>query len=153
MAKSVLYIVFLLPVLFSIIFGTVVMADILQKPDRELNMWRFEENSNQHDVQSIEIIGLQEQYSASQPISFDVKIHDLEFSCGDLYITIYSNDEHVIAQNGFFNQCFSQNNPVLPTDSKFSELVDIPGTYKAVIELTDKDQKNTLVTSEKFTVK
>ena len=39
MATKRIFVVFVLPVIFSIIFGSAVMADILQKPDRELNMW------------------------------------------------------------------------------------------------------------------
>lgn len=152
--RGALYAVFLLPVLFSAVFGTAVMADILQKPGRELNMWGFGENgpNGQHD-ESIEILGIKKQYSTSQPVGFDVKVSDPAFSCGDLYITIYSDSDRVITQSGFFQQCFSQNDPILPIDAKFSELIDVPGTYRAVIELTDSDQRDSLVTSEKFTVK
>ena len=49
-------VVFVLPVIFSVIFGYVVMYDILQKPDRELNMWSisFSEGfSNNYDQESI----------------------------------------------------------------------------------------------------
>ena len=54
MVSSKLLIVFVLPVIFSIIFGSAVMADILQKPDRELNMWpmSFSEGSSSHDSSS-----------------------------------------------------------------------------------------------------
>lgn len=153
-SRGILYAVFLLPVLLSAVFGTAVMADILQKPDRELNMWRFgESDSGGHSSKSIEIVGIERQYSTSQPINFDVKISDPAFDCGDLYITVYSNDDRAITQRGFFNQCFEQDSSTLPINEKFSEVIDIPGTYKAVIELTDQDQQNSLVTSEIFTVK
>ena len=39
MASKKIFVVFVLPVIFSLAFGSAVMADILQKPDRELNMW------------------------------------------------------------------------------------------------------------------
>ena len=153
-SRGILYAVFLLPVLFSAVFGTVVMADILQKPDRELNLWQFgESDSGGHHSESIEIVGIERQYLTSEPVNLDVKISDPAFDCGDLYITIYSNDGRAITQRGFFNQCFEQDSPTLPVNEKFSEVIDIPGTYKVVIELTDKDQQNTLVTSEMFTVK
>ena len=152
--RGILYAVFLLPVLFSAIFGTAVMADVLQKPDRELNMWRFAaSDSNEHHAESIEIVGIERQYSTSQPINFNVKISDPGFDCGDLYITIYSDDGQAITQRGFFNQCFDQDTSTLPTDEKFSEIINIPGTYMAIIELTDKDQRNSLVTSKEFTIK
>ena len=50
--KKVL-VVFVLPVIFSLIFGSAVMADILQKPDRELNMWPISSSegfSNNYDL-------------------------------------------------------------------------------------------------------
>ena len=33
--------VFVLPIIFTVIVGSIVMADILEKPDRQLNMWPF----------------------------------------------------------------------------------------------------------------
>ncbi|MEK0369137.1 MAG: hypothetical protein QQN62_06000, partial [Nitrosopumilus sp.] len=79
--KKVL-VVFVLPAIFSLIFGSAVMAEILQKPDRELNLWPvyFSEGfSNNYD--SIEIIGLSKQYSTSEPIEIQVKINDSSFDC------------------------------------------------------------------------
>ena len=98
--KKVL-VVFVLPAIFSLIFGSAVMAEILQKPDRELNLWpvSFSEGfSNNYD--SIEIIGLSKQYSTSEPIEIQVKINDSSFDCGDLYVTIYSSGKNdVISQS------------------------------------------------------
>ena len=59
MASSKVIIVFVLPIIFSIIFGSAVMADTLQKPDRELNMWPMTfSGSSSHDL-DIKIIGLE----------------------------------------------------------------------------------------------
>jgi len=80
MATKKVLVVFVLPVIFSLIFGSVVMADILQKPDRELNMWPISSSdgfSNNYDT--IEIIGLSKQYSTSEPIEIQVKIDDSFF--------------------------------------------------------------------------
>lgn len=148
--RGVLYVVFLLPVIFSTVFGTIVMADILQKPDRELKLWGFSHDKSHND--SIEIIGIEKQYLTSQIINFTILASDPAFDCGDLYITIYSDDT-VILQEGFFNQCFSQDNHTLPINEEFSGIIDVPGTYEAVVELFDADQKNSLVISEKFTIK
>ena len=41
MASKRLFVVFILPVIFSILVGSIVMADILEKPDRKLDMWPF----------------------------------------------------------------------------------------------------------------
>ena len=62
MVSSKQMIVFVLPVIFSIVFGSAVMADTLQKPDRELNMWPMTFSGNSSHDSDIEIIGLSNQY-------------------------------------------------------------------------------------------
>ena len=90
MATRLVYVVFILPIVLSIAFGSAVMADVLQSPDRELNMWRIgSTNTLSHD-KSIKIIGLEKQYLVSTPIKIQVKIDDTFFDCGDLYVTIYA---------------------------------------------------------------
>ena len=79
MASSKVIIVFVLPVIFSIIFGSAVMADTLQKPDRELNMWPMTFSGNSSHDSDIEIIGLENQYSVSEPVQIQVKINDSSF--------------------------------------------------------------------------
>ncbi|MEK0339663.1 MAG: hypothetical protein QQN46_05500, partial [Nitrosopumilus sp.] len=137
--KKVL-VVFVLPAIFSLIFGSAVMAEILQKPDRELNLWPvyFSEGfSNNYD--SIEIIGLSKQYSTSEPIEIQVKINDSSFDCGDLYVTIYSSGKNdVITQSGFFEQCFEQGSTILPVGDKFSKVIDTFGSYEIVAEMVSK---------------
>jgi len=151
--KKVL-VVFVLPAIFSLIFGSAVMAEILQKPDRELNLWpvSFSEGfSNNYD--SIEIIGLSKQYSTSEPIEIQVKINDSSFDCGDLYVTIYSSEKNdVITQSGFFEQCFEQGSTILPVGDKFSKVIDTFGSYEIVAEMVSKKLMN-ISTSEVFTVK
>ncbi|MEK0348685.1 MAG: hypothetical protein QQN42_08120 [Nitrosopumilus sp.] len=151
--KKVL-VVFVLPAIFSLIFGSAVMAEILQKPDRELNLWpvSFSEGfSNNYD--SIEIIGLSKQYSTSEPIEIQVKINDSSFDCGDLYVTIYSSGKNdVITQSGFFEQCFEQGSTILPVGDKFSKVIDTFGSYEIVAEMVSKKLMN-ISTSEVFTVK
>jgi len=89
LVSSRLFVVFILPIIFSIVVGTVVMADTLQKPDRELNMWPMSSQNSISHNSSIQIIGLLNHYSVSEPIEIQVKINDVSYSCGDLYITIY----------------------------------------------------------------
>ena len=153
MASSRLIVVFVLPVIFSIIFGSAVMADILQKPDRELNMWpmSFSEGSSSHDS-SMTIIGLSSQYLISEPIEVQVKVNDSLFSCGDLYITIYTlGKSDTVTQSGFFNQCVKNGN-LLPINDKFSEVIIIPGYYELVADLTSDGLSNISVTGT-FTIK
>ncbi len=154
MATKKVLVVFVLPVIFSLIFGSAVMADILQKPDRELNMWPIStsEGFSSNNAQ-IEIIGLLKQYSTSEHIEIQVKIDDSSFNCGDLYVTIYSigrND--VINQNGFFEQCFEKGSKILPVGDEFSKVIDTPGSYEIVVEIVSKKLMN-ISTSEVFTVK
>ena len=150
--KGILYAVFILPVIFSIVFGSIVMADVLQKPDRELNFWPVGESGDSHD-KSVEIIGLAQQYSTSNPVKIFVNVDDTSFDCGDLYVTIYSSDNTIVTQNGFLEQCFAKNKAQLPIEDEFSEIIDNPGQYKIVAEMRDKTQKHQISASGKFTIK
>jgi len=152
MVTRKVFLVFGLPVIFSIIFGSVVMNDILQEPNRELNMWpmSFSEASS-HDA-IIEIIGLSTQYSTSEPVEIKINVNDSSFDCGDLYVTIYSSEKNVITQGGYFEQCFEQGNYLLPIGDTFSEIVDIPGSYEIVVEMVSKELKNISIRGI-FTVK
>ena len=153
MASSRLIVVFVLPVIFSIIFGSAVMADILQKPDRELNMWPMSsQNSIAHDS-SIQIIDLSNHYSVSEPIDIQVKINDSSYNCGDLYITIYpAGKSDAVAQAGFFNQCFENGSNLLPIDDSFSKIINTPGSYQIVADMVSKDLLN-ISTTGLFTIK
>ncbi len=154
MATKKVLVVFVLPAIFSLIFASAVMAEILQKPDRELNMWPISSSegfSNNYDP--IEIIGLSKQYSTSEPIEIQVKINDSSFDCGDLYVTIYSSEKNdVITQSGFFEQCFEQGSTILPVGDEFSIVIDSSGTYEIVAEMVSKKLMN-ISTSEVFTIK
>jgi hypothetical protein len=155
-ARGIVLAVFVIPVILSLIFGTIVMAEVLQEPDRELNMLRFV-SSEGHitSSNSITILGLEKEYSTSSPVKIQVTVEDRTFDCGDLYITIYNIDtakEQVVTQSGFFGQCFDRNNSILPVDDEFSQIIDSKGTYKVVISVIDKQQKETISTSAKFKV-
>ena len=154
MVPKKIFIVFVLPIIFSVIFGSAVMADILQKPDRELNMWpmSFSEGGSSYTA-PIEIVGLSKQYSTSEPIEIQVKINDASFNCGDLYVTIYSTGKNdVITQGGFFEQCFETGSKIIPVGDKFSKVIDTTGSYKIVVEMVSKKLTN-ISTSEAFSVK
>ncbi len=129
------------------------MVDILQKPDRELNMWpmSFSEGSSSHNS-SLKIIGLSNQYLVSEPIEVQVKITDFSFSCGDLYITIYtSGNSDVVTQGGFFNQCL-KNGDLFPINDKFSKIITVPGSYQMTADIVSNELPN-ISTSGTFTIK
>jgi hypothetical protein len=153
MATSLVYVVFLLPIVLSVAFGTIVMADVLQSTDRELNMCPMSNSDIVHNNKSITIIGLEKQYSISTPIQIQVKVDDSQYDCGDLYVTVYSGKHTVVTQNGFLQQCFDENNDLLPINDNFSEIVDTPGQYELVVKITDQNQKSSITTSGKFTIK
>ena len=152
MVSARLFVVFILPIIFSVIVGSIVMADTLQKPDRELNMWPMSHSESSHGS-SIQIIGLSSQYSLSESIEIKVKISDSSFNCGDLYITIYNSEKsNVITQGAFFEQCFNSESNLLPIDDKFSKVISTPGSYDLVVDMISKDLSN-ISTNGIFTVK
>ena len=152
MVSTRLFVVFILPVIFSVIVGSIVMADTLQKPDRELNMWPMSNSETSHGS-SIQIIGLSAQYSLSESIEIKVKVSDPSFNCGDLYITIYDSDKsNVVTQGAFFEQCFSSESNLLPINDKFSKVINTPGSYDLVVDMISKNLSN-ISTSGTFTVK
>ncbi|RMW39650.1 MAG: hypothetical protein EA446_02680 [Nitrosopumilus sp.] len=151
MASKRIFVVFVLPVIFSIAFGSAVMGDILQEPDRELNMMPSMSFSGGSHGSDIEIIGLSKSYSTSEPVEISVELSDSHFDCGDLYVTIYSGKD-VVTQGGFFEQCFAERNELIPIGEKFSKVIDTAGTYKIVAEMISEDLQNVSV-SEEFTVK
>ena len=129
------------------------MADTLQKPDRELNMWpiSFSGESSSHGS-NLNIIGLSNQYLVSEPIEIQVEVMDSSFICGDLYITIYSSENgDVITQGGLFNQCVKNGNS-LPNNDKFSKVITVPGSYKIIADIVSNDSSN-ISTSGTFTIK
>jgi len=153
LVSSRLFVVFILPIIFSIVAGTAVMADILQKPDRELNMWPMSSHDSVDHDSSIQIIGLSNHYSVSEPIEIQVKIRDSSYSCGDLYITIYpAGKSDAVAQAGFFNQCFENESNLLPIDDNFSKIINNPGSYQIVADMVSKDLLN-ISTTGLFTIK
>jgi len=153
MATKRVFIVFVLPVIFSLVFGAVVLSDILQKPDRQLNLWPMSSGGLSSYGSPIEIIGLSKQYSTSQPIEIQVKINDSSFNCGDLYITIYSSGKSdVITQGGFFTQCFENESRIIPVGDKFSKVIDSPGSYDLVTEMVS-NELTTISAKGTFTVK
>ncbi len=152
MVSKRLFVVFILPIIFSVIVGSIVMADTLQKPDRELNMWPMSHSETSHGS-SIQIIGLSSEYSVSESIEIKVKISDSSFNCGDLYITIYNSEKsNVITQGAFFEQCFNSESNLLPINDKFSKMINTPGSYDLVVDMISKDLSN-ISTSGTFTVK
>ena len=153
MSKSP-FLVYVLPVILSISLGTLVMAEALNDPKRELNMWQSDGSTNSL-AQEIRIIGLENTYSANESIKFSVKVFDNSFDCGDLYITIYKTDlgNQVITQSGYLKHCFALNQKNLPVDEDYSVSLSESGSYKTIIEFYDETYKETLSYTQSFIVR
>lgn len=129
------FIVFVMPVVFSVIFGSSVMAG-LQGSDATVQ-------TASTPTDPIEIVGLSSQYSTSQPVEIQVKVNEPSFECGDLYITVYSSGgDNVITQGGFFEQCFASGSVLVPVKGDFSKIIDTPGSYEIVADMISKQLKN-----------
>ena len=140
-----------MPIILSISLGTLVMAEALNDPERELNMWQSDGVTSQQQEQ-LSIIGLEKTYSTSDQIEFKIQVSDSNFECGDLYITISDGDQ-VITQSGFMKQCFTQQNQNIPLGDKYSEIIREPGKYKILIEIFDQNYKDSLSYVANITIK
>ena len=143
MRYTKILIIFVLPVISSLLFGSVVMADILQNSNKKLNDSPIVSNSSNT---TIEILGLSEQYSVNQPVQIQVRVLDSSLNCGDLYVTIYSSSGGAaVSQNAFFNQCFEAQNNTVPVGEQHSSIIDTPGSYKIEAQMVSSSS-NVLTT-------
>ena len=142
------FIVYVLPIILSVSLGTLVMAEALNDPKRELNMWQFGSGiSSTQQSQEIGVIGLEKTYSTSDPIQFEIKINDSDFECGDLYVTIYkitNSEDQVLTQSGYLKQCFLNNQQNLPLGDEYSEIITESGMYRIIIEIFDVEYNESL---------
>ena len=87
---------------------------------------------------------------------FDIKVNDSNFDCGNLYITIYEvsniGEDQVITQSGYLDQCYIKDKQNLPIDDKYSENISQSGNYKIIIDVYDKNHKQTLSYTDTFIV-
>ncbi|MGI0092695.1 MAG: hypothetical protein ACREA8_01185 [Nitrosotalea sp.] len=149
-AKKIAYVVFVFPVIASLIFGGYVLSDVLGQPDRQLNMWQFKVTSDigqQQGDKQIRLINLVSNYTVSTPLNFSVMVNDTSFDCGDLYMTIYDPNEspkQVLVQHAYFTQCFAQTNSSLPIQDTFSSVIDKPGIYQIEAQMKDKTNQNSI---------
>lgn len=154
--RGITYVVFLLPVIISTLLGSFVMTEFLNETDRELVLFSFKLPWDPViSSEKLEIISLKSTYSTTEPVEIQISIDDSIFNCGDLYITIRnlsSSSQNVVTQSGYFEQCFSDENILLPIDDIFSEIIDSSGTYEIEIEMNDKNYEKIITKSAKFIV-
>jgi len=148
------FFVFLVPVVGSLLLGTLVLGEALKDPNRELNMLPFQEieDPKKYD-DSIQIINLEEEYLVSTPIHIQVYVSDFVFDCGDLYISIYDTIKKQISiQKEFFGQCFEKNKSLLPIGDEFNEIIDVEGSYQIEIKIIDKHGEKSGTINKSFRV-
>jgi hypothetical protein len=156
-ARKIAYVVFVAPVVISIIFGGYVLSDVLGQPGRQLmlpTIKLFTEPQQQGD-KDIRITNLMNSYSTSAPLNFIVRVNNTAFDCGDLYMTVYNLDtspKQAVDQNAYFSQCFVQNNSTLPINDAFSPVVDKAGLYQILVEMKDKSNQNSINVTASFRV-
>lgn len=150
MASRGIFVVFALPVILSVALASAVMADVLEKPGRELNMWpqSVPHGGNGHDGagdagamddhNEINFVGLSDSHRAGEPLTVRVSVSDPAFDCGDLYITVYSDEQQVVSQDAFFGQCFVSGGPALPHGEFF---IDSPGSYVVAAEMVSGESE------------
>ena len=157
-ARKIAYIVFVFPVVISIILGGYVLSDVLAQPGRALNFsqgFNFASESNQVGSADIRIVNLNSSYPVSVPLSFTVRVNNTAFDCGDLYMTVYNMNtepKQAIAQNAYFTQCFVQTNSTLPLHETFSPTINSTGTYEIVADMKDKSYLNDINVTATFSV-
>ena len=151
MAKSSIFIIYLLPIVLSVSLGTAVMAETLSDSERELNFLQFGgEGYISSSKTDIQLIGFSSEIIQNSNLEFSITFSNSDFNCGDLYITIYdvsTSEKQVLTQSGYLKQCFIQNNNILPVGESYSELISKPGLYEIYVEIFDeKYSKNMSMT-------
>ena len=151
MAKSSIFLIYLLPILLSVSLGTAVMAETLSDSERELNFLQFGgEGYISSSKTDIQLIGFSSEIIQNSNLEFSITFSNSDFNCGDLYITIYdvsTSEKQVLTQSGYLKQCFIQNNNILPVGESYSELISKPGLYEIYVEIFDeKYSKNMSIT-------
>ena len=127
------------------------MAETLGSSDRELNFLQFgDEGYVSSSKSEIKLVGFDTEITQNSNLEFSINLSNLDFNCGDLYITIYdvsSSEKQVLTQSGYLKQCFIQNNDTLPVDDIYSELITEPGIYEIYVEIfNEKYSKNISMT-------
>ena len=158
MVKASAFVIYVLPIVLSVSLGTAVMAETLSASDRELNFLQFGgEFSTSHSSQDeISLISYSSEIIQNSNLEFSIQITNIDFDCGDLYITIFdvsTSEKQVLTQSGFLKQCFTQNNNKLPVDDNYSELISKSGKYEILVGVFDERYSKNLSLTEELLVK
>ncbi|MEM3143509.1 MAG: hypothetical protein QXW91_02660 [Candidatus Nitrosotenuis sp.] len=138
---------FIIPIVFSFVFGGIVLSLALGQADIS------------HPVssprQSLQFVGVASEYAISEIISASVSVSDPAYDCGDLYITIFDvsgSQKMAVTQGAFFDQCYGQSG-VLPLNESFAEIMPSAGRYQIEAQLFDNQGNKFLSATHIFTVR
>lgn len=117
--------VFVIPAVFTVVFGSVVLASALDSLDRELNMWPAASHGT---TPYIEILGLQEEYAQDEIVELQLHVVGGLFDCGDVTIRIYNSVGGIVAENLYQSQCVLDGSQLLMLDGFPTSDIE-PGSY------------------------
>jgi len=133
------------------------MAETLGSSDRELNFLQFgDEGYVSSSKSEIKLVGFDTEITQNSNLEFSINLSNLDFNCGDLYITIYdisTSEKQVLTQSGYLKQCFLENNNTLPVGEIFSESISKSGTYEIHIEIFNQKYSENISMTETLRVK
>lgn len=135
MAKGGAYVVFVLPVVFTVVFSTAVLAGALDTMDRELNMWPGKSHKSVPTSGDISITGLLAEYKVSDTIEFQVDVTDARYDCGTLDVQLYDSGGELVEERTYESQCFVAESLPLPLGG-FAAKVGAPGSYTLTVTIS-----------------
>ena len=149
MASGTAYVVFVIPSVFTVVFGSAVLASALDDLDRELDMWPAK-HSDTVSLGEVEILGLQGEYAESGDVEFHLRVTGASFDCGDLEMRIYNSIGDVVVENLYPSLCFLDDTQLLLLDD-FSISGLPPDNYTVSVIINAHD--NQLIGSAVFQVR
>lgn len=147
--KGVAVAAFIIPIVFSFVYGGSVLSLALSDTDRSSGIFVPKSSS------SLQLVGVNSVYSVSDRVTAQVSVDDPAYDCGDLYITLFdvsTSQKNAVTQGAFFDQCYG-NQGTLPISESFSEALNAAGTYQIEAQLFDKEGDRFLTAIQKFTVR
>jgi len=141
--------VFVIPILFSLVYGGTVLTLALDDGER-LHIAIPAPKS----TDAMRFVDIKSEYAISERVTATVSVDNPAFDCGDLYVTIFDvsgSQKRAVTQGAFFEQCYGQSG-VLPLDESFSEQLEM-GTYQIEAQLFDKEGNDFLTTMQQFRVR
>ena len=150
MAKGSAYVVFVLPVIFTLVFSTAVLAGALDTMDRELNMWPGGGHNSSTLGGEIVISGLHDEYDQSDTIEFHAIVTEHRYDCGTLFVRMYSSVGEMVEERIYESQCFAAESLPLPLEG-FSTTAGAPDSYTVTVTMSAGEDR--LLASAVFTVR